>query len=318
MLLAKGSQGQLVLTLKANLLSHGYDLDSDDMFDQQTDDAVRDFQRENNLSADGIVGPMTWMALNKDFLINNYSLKRTPLKPVKEYKNDGSAMNDVYYRIANSWGGLCHELSRVIDIPLPSIYAVMAVESGGVSHTEMGMVIRFENHVFARQPQVSKSWFDEHFRYSPRKVWQEHFYRQQPTEPWIQLHISEGFTAEEKLNNSQYREWDAFNLARKHSTYAAMSSISMGLPQIMGFNYKLLGYNSVSDMFTAFNDSAHAQILGMFDFIRSAKPNNQLLEALKREDFESFAAGYNGPGQAEHYAGLIRRARSRVIELNIT
>ncbi len=37
----------------------------------------------------------------------------------------------------------------------------------------------------------------------------------------------------------------------------------------MGFNHRYAGYESVEEMFTAFRDSANAQIIGFFDFIRA-------------------------------------------------
>lgn len=54
----KGSRGDAVATLQRmlNLLPDG-------IFGAITDEAVRDFQKSNNLSVDGIVGPKTWAAL---------------------------------------------------------------------------------------------------------------------------------------------------------------------------------------------------------------------------------------------------------------
>ena len=43
----------------------------------------------------------------------------------------------------------------------------------------------------------------------------------------------------------QSKEWVAFNDTFKINPNAAMESTSIGLPQIMGFHWKLLGYKSV-------------------------------------------------------------------------
>ena len=48
-------------------------------------------------------------------------------------------------------------------------------------------------------------------------------------------------------------EWSVFEFARTFDDDAAKLSISMGLPQIMGFNYRSVGYESVDAMFDAFS-----------------------------------------------------------------
>lgn len=45
------------------LIKLGYKLVADGVFGAKTEDAVKDFQRKNKLSADGIVGSQTWSAL---------------------------------------------------------------------------------------------------------------------------------------------------------------------------------------------------------------------------------------------------------------
>lgn len=108
------------------------------------------------------------------------------------------------------------------------------------------------------------------------------------------------------LHGDHQAEWNAFNLARtRFDPHAAKLSISMGLPQIMGFNHRYAGYESVEEMFTAFRDSANAQILGFFDFIR-AEPIQ--IWSLRNGDLYRFAAAYNGAGQAQHYGDLIADA----------
>lgn len=62
-LLEQGSTGDAVVALQECLNQIGYDLDVDGIFGHGTHVAVRDFQRNNDLDADGIVGPHTWDAL---------------------------------------------------------------------------------------------------------------------------------------------------------------------------------------------------------------------------------------------------------------
>lgn len=57
--LKKGSRGQDVKTLQT--LLHLY---ADGIFGILTEEAVKDYQRQNGLTCDGIVGPKTWAMLN--------------------------------------------------------------------------------------------------------------------------------------------------------------------------------------------------------------------------------------------------------------
>jgi peptidoglycan hydrolase-like protein with peptidoglycan-binding domain len=58
-----GSQGRAVRALQEALVEQGWEIDVDGDFGPGTDEAVREFQEENELDVDGIVGPATWAAL---------------------------------------------------------------------------------------------------------------------------------------------------------------------------------------------------------------------------------------------------------------
>ena len=88
---------------------------------------------------------------------------------------------------------------------------------------------------------------------------------------------------------------------------AAYLATSWGLPQIMGFNYRLAGFSSVTDMVRAFADSEDAQIEAMGRFI----VNSGLADELCAQDWRGFARGYNGPGQVDRYARLLAEAYER-------
>jgi peptidoglycan hydrolase-like protein with peptidoglycan-binding domain len=62
--LRSGSRGSAVTDLQRRLAAAGFNPGpADGIFGGRTDAAVRSFQRSRGLSADGIVGPMTWAAL---------------------------------------------------------------------------------------------------------------------------------------------------------------------------------------------------------------------------------------------------------------
>ena len=62
-LLRSGSQGNFVYLLQFILNEYGYNLTVDGIFGSRTLNAVRDFQRNNSLSVDGLVGANTWRTL---------------------------------------------------------------------------------------------------------------------------------------------------------------------------------------------------------------------------------------------------------------
>lgn len=59
----RGQRGAVVEFLQTQLTNKGYPLTSDGAFGPATLKAVRMFQSANGLTADGIVGPVTWAAL---------------------------------------------------------------------------------------------------------------------------------------------------------------------------------------------------------------------------------------------------------------
>ena len=66
-LLRKGDRGEAVREMQAALMARGYDLGkwgADGIFGKQTLEAVKAFQRDCGLKADGKCGPLTWGKLN--------------------------------------------------------------------------------------------------------------------------------------------------------------------------------------------------------------------------------------------------------------
>lgn len=66
--LRKGSKGSYVTLLQTTLINKGYKLPKygvDGSFGNETLSAVKQFQKDNKLTIDGIVGPKTWSALEK-------------------------------------------------------------------------------------------------------------------------------------------------------------------------------------------------------------------------------------------------------------
>ena len=144
-------------------------------------------------------------------------------------------------------------------LSIASIKAIIAVESGGkgFDSTTSKIIIQFEPH-----------WFKRKAPYTPSGKW--------------------------SLNGveRQEKEWIAFNNAFAMNPNAAMESTSIGLMQVMGFHYKLLGFKKVGDMWDFAKKSEMNQLWLGLKFIQS---NKKMHQALKTNDFSTFAYYYNGP-----------------------
>jgi hypothetical protein len=71
---------------------------------------------------------------------------------------------------------------------------------------------------------------------------------------------------------------------------AALKSVSWGIGQVMGFNHEIAGFPTVNDMVAAMVGDEESQLLAMANFLKG----NGLDGALRRQDWVSFARGYNG------------------------
>jgi len=199
--------------------------------------------------------------------------------------------------IWNRFGGLLEPLASMLSIDPAVAVAVVATESGGRGMGDDGrMIIRFEAHVFwSYGGKNNPDAFNALFKFDANKVWLGHQCRPNPNAPWQSFH-----------DQLQAGEWSAFGVAQGLDDRAAKLSISMGLPQIMGFNFAAIGYNSVEEMFDAFSADERIQLSGFFDFVRGKRAASPRMAALQSKDFSSFAAQYNGGGQVELYSGRIQ------------
>ena len=196
--------------------------------------------------------------------------------------------------IWNKYGGLLETLAAKISIHAGVAVAVVAAESGGSGFSKGRMIIRFENHYFWRLwGKQNAGSFNSHFRFNQEKTWTGHEFRPGPNKPWQNVHVN------------QDSEWMVFDKASALNEVAAKRSISMGLPQIMGDNHSAIGYDSVQEMFAAFNTDERAQLTGLFDFIQGPHSVSEKVIALQNRDFEAFASKYNGPGKAAEYGAII-------------
>ena len=231
------------------------------------------------------------------FLIRQKNLQKVNLWSTEKLKPSSKSIyrERLIKRIWNNYGGLLESLSKALKISPAVAVAVLCVESKGKGFARDGkMIIRFENHIFWKYwGKTHASLFRAHFRFDPRKPWQGHKFRKTMKTVWANFH-----------QKGQMGEWEVFEFARSKHQRFSMYSISMGMPQIMGFNHKKVGYKSVKQMFDSFSRSERNQIIGLFDFI--TEKNSKMTTALRRNNFLAFAKLYNGPGKAAKYAGRIK------------
>lgn len=215
--------------------------------------------------------------------------------PAEQLLAVGSGASAAERSLADGWnkyGGLLLQHAGELAIDPGVALAVLMAESRAEPFSPDGrMIIRFENHIFFNLwGQVNAERYRQHFRFDSGVTWQGHQWRPDSSGAWQDCHVNQAV------------EWQVLNFARRLDDTAALSSISMGAPQIMGFNHRAIGYSSVQEMFHAFQTDVRNQISSLFRFIQV----NGLAEAVRQGDYVAFARVYNGPGQAENYAEIIR------------
>ena len=197
---------------------------------------------------------------------------------------------------ANTWnkyGGLIKIISDELKFEVESALAVLCVESGGKGFINDRMIIRFENHVMDIYwgKKGNEDEFAKFFDYDRKNRRKEHQFRSKKNGDW------------EKCHTSQDMEWRVFEFAKKISEKHAIYSISMGAPQVMGFNYKSIGYSSPQEMFKFFNEDIRYHLFALFDFCQY-KPER--VEYLQKKDFYSFSREYNGSSAPKQYEKRIK------------
>lgn len=194
----------------------------------------------------------------------------------------------------NRYGSVLLEHARRLQIDPALAAALLAAESNGNGFSNDGrLLIRFENHIFyhywGKQHQAQ---YFAHFTFDADASWRDHRWRPDPTAPWQACHLDD-----------QSIEWQVFSFARQLDETAALLSISMGLAQVMGFNYAAVGFSSVQAMFQAYSSGIVNQIAGVFRFLET----NNLVQAARAGEYHTVARGYNGPGDVDAYASKLHR-----------
>lgn len=166
--------------------------------------------------------------------------------------------------------------ASALGVPVAAVRAVTEVESKGSGFLPDGRpVILFERHIMRRQIE---------------KMGRKDVADLQVKFPSIVNRQPGGY-------KGGAAEHERLGVAAAINRQCALESCSWGLFQIMGFHWKLLGYESVQAFVNAMYRSEGDQLDA---FVRFIKANPNLLRALRAQDWAAFASGYNGPAYVKN------------------
>lgn len=173
--------------------------------------------------------------------------------------------------------------AKDLDCEVEVIKAIENVESGGATGFDKfnRPLILYERHVFSR---------------SSGKKYNEK-YPDISAEKGYKLKKKGDVVAADIFEKEYYAANSTANYKRLSKAYqldknAALMACSWGKFQILGENYKAIGFSSVRDMVDAHVKGQKGHLKAFLGFIKSKK----LQKAMKDKDWEKIAKGYNGKG----------------------
>jgi hypothetical protein len=177
--------------------------------------------------------------------------------------------------------GAIEEEAASLGIKAAALHMVLDVESRGRGFLPNGRpIILFEAHVFSR---MTKHRYDE-----------------------SRPDISSASWNRELYGAGGNHQFDRLDRACELDREAALQSASWGLGQVMGFNYKMVGFDSVEHFVSAMMESERRQLDAMTEYLRAAGLLRYLMNS--PPNYREFARGYNGSGQIAYYAERLREA----------
>lgn len=164
------------------------------------------------------------------------------------------------------------DAANTLNCDVAAIKAVNEVESRGSGFLNNGKPkILFEGHIFWKQ-LIAKNIDPTSIRAGNEDILYPSWKKELVT-PFYNL--------------DQYQRLEK---AKKINVDAANASASWGAFQIMGFNFKACGFNSVAD-FVAAQNSEFSQLQCFCNYIKKYNLNVHL----QHQDWAGFARAYNGP-----------------------
>jgi len=319
-----------VKQLQALLNFLGEGLTVDGAFGARSTTAVKRFQKEQNLTPDGKVGEMSWLKLydislqkskalissdnnyeklslsskNRDltlwltsilYLIDNKTESSGRYNKALEssiiafqkrngciesgyvddevwsklFEKSQESIEGVYGRLLNN--AYISKRAKENGLSPAAVKAVVKVESNGRGFQRDGALkILFEGHIFWKELK--------HMNLNPYNFLKGN-----------DDILFKSFTRKYYAPSLQYGRLEK---AKKINRESALKSASYGMFQVMGFNYKLSGFETVDAFIEYIEVSEENQLEAFFNFIKN---RGGCFEALKAKDWAKFARIYNGP-----------------------
>ena len=172
------------------------------------------------------------------------------------------------------------EAAKKYDVRPSALLALVEIETRGVPFEPDGVTPRFlfERHIFYRECAKKGSAV-------------------------LAAAVAQGLAIPGWNRATQYRDQGTpagraalMARARAVDAEAANASASHGIPQVMGFNHRIVGYTSATDMVNAMTGNVEAQIEIFMRFLQKSN----ILQPLRNLDWHTVARLYNGASYAQN------------------
>lgn len=176
--------------------------------------------------------------------------------------------------------------AETLKVEVATVKAVQEVETGGRGgfFAPDRPAILFEGHIFWNQLKKAGKNPEDYVKGNEDILYPK----------WTKEHYKGGI-----------KEYDRLEKAMKIDQEAAISSASWGLFQIMGFNHKVCGCDTVREFVAKMKENEGRQLDLFTAFIQASK----LDVFLREKDWAGFARRYNGPAYAGNkYDEKLRKA----------
>ncbi|CAA6808671.1 MAG: Putative phage-encoded peptidoglycan binding protein [uncultured Sulfurovum sp.] len=330
-----------------NFLGESLSVDGD--FGSKSTIATKKFQEKQGLQVDGQVGESTWLksyevsldyvktlieneekydelALNSNnktlivwvqsilYLINNKTQitgnfdetleqEIVLIQDASECSNSGCLDTDTWSEVFSQCKD---ELERVYFSLLTDAYILQRAEENDLSPAAVKAVVKVESNGrgFHRDGSL-KILFEGHI------FWKELNKVNVNPNNHVEGNKDILFKSYTKAYYRSSLQYGRLNKAKRIHKEAALKSASYGMFQVMGFNYKVAGFNSVDDFIASLQKSEKNQLEAFFNFVKNTKG---CFKALQNKDWARFARIYNGPAyrtnqydekMERHYANSI-------------
>lgn len=176
-----------------------------------------------------------------------------------------------------------------LNIQPPVLIAVIDIEAAGegfISKTDLRMKCLFEAHVFSAE---TNHRFDRTHPNLSSKQWNKTLY-----------------------GRGGAHQYERIIQATELDETAALKATSWGLGQVLGRNYKMVGFDTPQAMVEELKQGECQQLNAMTEFCCASGALKYLQQS--QPGFRGFARIYNGPGQVEYYSGRLRGAWLKALQ----